>query len=79
DVAMPVLRQLTQSIGITSRVAIWDEDAAVVIGRADAPDAIRFEAALGRRERPHCSAVGKIFLAAMAREDAVTILERVGY
>lgn len=79
DVAMPVLRQLSQSIGITSRVAIWDDDAAVVVGRADAPDAIRFDAALGRRERPHCSAVGKVFLAAMPRQRAVAILERVGY
>ena len=79
EVAMPVLRQLTQATGITSRVAIWDEDAAVVVGRADAPDAIRFDAALGRRERPHCSAVGKIFLAAMPRQQAIDILERVGH
>lgn len=79
DVAMPVLRQLTVSIGMTSRFAIWDEDAAVVVGRADAPDAVLFNAALGRREKPHCSAVGKIFLAGMARAEAVAILERVGY
>ncbi|MBN9219918.1 MAG: IclR family transcriptional regulator [Mesorhizobium sp.] len=79
EAAMPVLRQLTQATGITSRVAIWDEDAAVVVGRADAPDAIRFDAALGRRERPHCSAVGKVFLAAMPRQRAIDILERVGF
>lgn len=78
DVAMPVLRQLTQTTGITSRVAIWDEDAAVVVGRADAPDAIRLDSALGRRERPHCSAVGKIFLAAMPRSEARELLERIG-
>lgn len=79
DIAMPILRDLTQAIGLTSRIAVWDEEAAVVVARADAPDNVRFDAALGRRERPHCSAVGKVFLAAMPRADAVSILERTGY
>jgi len=79
DAAMPILRQLTQTIGMTSRIAVWDEDAAVVVARADAPDSVRFDEALGRRERPYCSAVGKVFLAAMPRPDALDILERTGY
>lgn len=79
DAAMPILRQLTQSIGMTSRIAVWDDDAAVVVARADAPDSVRFDEALGRRERPYCSAVGKVFLAAMPRPDALAILERTGH
>jgi IclR family acetate operon transcriptional repressor len=75
DVAMPELRKLTADLGMTSRLAILDEGYAVVVGRVDAPGSIRFDAALGRRELPHCSAVGKALLAAMPREEAQRILE----
>jgi IclR family acetate operon transcriptional repressor len=79
DVAMPVLRDLTDEIGMTSRVAMMDDGFAVVIGRVDAPGAIRFDAALGRRERPHCSGVGKVLLAAMPRGRALELVEHVGH
>jgi IclR family transcriptional regulator, acetate operon repressor len=79
DIAMPILRDLTQELGMTSRVAVMDEGFAVVIGRVDAPGAIRFDAALGRREEPHCSGVGKVLLAAMPRANALELLERVGH
>ncbi|WP_374307594.1 IclR family transcriptional regulator [Dongia sp.] len=78
DMAMPILRALTRELGLTSRVAILDEGYAVVVGRADAPGAVRFDAALGRRELPHSSAVGKAMLAAMPRAQALTILRNVG-
>jgi len=74
DIALPELRQLTSELAMTSRVAILDDGYAVVIGRVDAPGAIRFDSALGRRELPHCSAVGKAMLAAMPREEAEAIL-----
>jgi len=61
---------------MTSRLAILDDGYAVVVGRVDAPGSIRFDAALGRREMPHCSAVGKALLAAMPRDEAQRILER---
>jgi IclR family acetate operon transcriptional repressor len=79
DVAMPVLRRLTQESGMTSRVAIMDDGFATVIGRVDAPGAIRFDAALGRREMPHCSGVGKVLLAAMKRDEALALVRRVGH
>lgn len=78
DIAMPILRDLTQEIGMTSRVAMMDGGFAVVVGRVDAPGAIRFDAALGRRERPHSSGVGKVLLASLPRAEAFAILERAG-
>mgnify|MGYP000914578559 CR=1 FL=1 len=77
DVALPVLRDLTDELGMTSRLAILDEGYAVVIGRIDAPGAIKFDAALGRRELPHCSAVGKALLAALPKAEAAAILRRL--
>src|SRR3569833_2856725 len=76
DAAMPELRKLTADLGMTSRLAILDDGYAVVVGRVDAPGAIRFDAALGRREMPHCSAVGKALLSAMPSEEARKIHER---
>ncbi len=77
DVAMPELRKLTSETGLTSRLAILDEGHAVVVGRVDAPGAVRFDAALGRREMPHCSAVGKALLSALPRDEASRLLEGI--
>src|SRR5262249_23243221 len=78
DIALPVLRDLTAEIGLTSRVAILEEGYAVIVGRVDAPGAVRFDSALGRRELPHCSAVGKALLAAQPPAAAKAILRRIG-
>jgi VIT1/CCC1 family predicted Fe2+/Mn2+ transporter len=74
---MPELRKLTADLGMTSRLAILDDGYAVVVGRVDAPGSIRFDAALGRREMPHCSAVGKALLAAMPRDEARRIAQTI--
>ncbi len=78
DIAVPVLRDLTAEVNLTSRVAVFDDGYAVVVGRIDAPGAIRFDAALGRRELPHCTAVGKALLASLEPEEAMEILHRTG-
>ena len=77
DVALPILHDLTDELGMTSRLAILDDGYAVVIGRVDAPGAVRFDAALGRRELPHCSAVGKALLSALPKAEAATILQKL--
>ncbi|HWA42063.1 MAG TPA: IclR family transcriptional regulator [Hypericibacter adhaerens] len=78
DLALPILREMTEETGMTSRVAVLDGDYAVVVGRVDGPGTVRFGDALGRREWPHCSAVGKAMLAAMPRRDAEAILKQTG-
>lgn len=78
DAALPALRDLTRGIGMTSRVAVMDGGFAAVVGRVDAPGAVRFDAALGQREMPHCSGLGKVLLAAMPRPEALALLRQVG-
>ena len=78
DLALPILREMTGETGMTSRVAVLDGAYAVVVGRVDGPGTVRFGDALGRREWPHCSAVGKAMLAAMPRRDAEAILRQTG-
>lgn len=65
DVAMPVLHELTDATGLTSRLAVLEDGWAVVVGRVDAPGAVRFTSQLGRRELPHSSGVGKALLATL--------------
>ena len=78
DAALEELRRLTGELQMTSRVAILDDGHAVVVGRVDGPGAVRFDAALGSRELPHCSAVGKALLAQLPRPEAKAILHRLG-
>jgi IclR family transcriptional regulator, acetate operon repressor len=78
DVAMPELRALTAELGLTSRIAIIDDGHAVVVGRVDGPGAVRFDAALGRRELLHCSAVGKALLAEKTEAEVRAIIRRHG-
>jgi IclR family acetate operon transcriptional repressor len=78
ELALPVLRRLTDEHGLTSRAAIPDDGYAVVIARVDAPGSVRFDAALGRRELPHCTAVGKALLSVLPAERARAILRRLG-
>jgi IclR family acetate operon transcriptional repressor len=78
DVAMPVLHDLTETTGMTSRLAVLEDAWAVVLGRVDAPGAVRFNTHVGRRELPHCSGVGKALLAALSEDHTREILARAG-
>jgi IclR family transcriptional regulator, acetate operon repressor len=79
DVAVPVLRSLTAATGLTSRVAVFDEPHAVVIGSIDAANsAIQFASNLFKRELMHSSAVGKSMLATLDEEHVRSLLRQAG-
>jgi IclR family transcriptional regulator, acetate operon repressor len=79
DVSLPVLRELTQTTGLTSRVAVLEAPYAVVIGRVDAEgSAVRFATNLFKRELMHCSAVGKAMLAVLPEVEARGCLQQSG-
>lgn len=79
DVAMPILRLLTDATGLTSRAAVLDEPYAVVVGRVDAPHStVRFAASLGKREHLHTSAVGKAILSTLPAESVRAIAAEAG-
>ncbi|NIE64497.1 IclR family transcriptional regulator [Burkholderia sp. Ax-1719] len=79
QVAMPVLRELTDETGLTSRLAVLDDDGyAVAINRVDAPGIVRIASALGQRELPHCSALGKSLMALLPPARVVKLLAHTG-
>ncbi|HEY1997264.1 IclR family transcriptional regulator [Paraburkholderia sp.] len=78
QLALPVLRELTALTGLTSRLAILDHGYAVAISRIDAPGILRIASALGQRELPHCSALGKSLLALLPPARVVKLLAQTG-
>ncbi len=78
EVAMPILRALTDATGATSRLAVLDGAFAVAVSRVDAPQTVRFDLRMGQRELPHCSGVGKALLSTLPEARVREIVEQVG-
>jgi IclR family transcriptional regulator, acetate operon repressor len=78
SVAMPVLQQVTDATGLTTRLVVPDGPFAVVAGRVDAPGTVRFASYLGKREYPHCTSAGKALLAALPPDQARALAIEAG-
>jgi IclR family acetate operon transcriptional repressor len=78
DVAQPILRALTEETGLTARVAVLEEDWAVVVGRSDSRTAVRLDLRMGQREWPHCTGIGKAMLSALPESEIRAIVGRLG-
>lgn len=78
DVCRPVLQQLTDATGMTSRAAIADRGWPVFVERVDGPGSVRFHTALGRRETPHVSSAGKAILAELSDDEVREVVGEAG-
>lgn len=78
DVARPFLTDLTRETRLTSRLAVPEGDAAVVIDQESDGVPHRFELQMGMRELPHCTGLGKAILAQVDDDEVIEILARTG-
>lgn len=78
DVARPHLEALSAATGLTSRVAVLEDNWAVAIAQVDAPSAVRVNLGLGEREWPHRSAVGKALLMGSTDDEIRAVLHHTG-
>lgn len=78
DAALPVLRNLTADTGKTSRVGVLDDGYVVAIGHVAGSGYIQVQSNLGRRELPHCSALGKAILSQLPEDAVRDIAARCG-
>ena len=78
NVAMPVLRSLTDLTGMTARLVIPDGPYAVVAASVDAPDTVRVVGNLKKRDYRHCTSAGKALLAAMPPDRARALAVEAG-
>jgi DNA-binding IclR family transcriptional regulator len=69
EVAMPLLRQVSLSTGLSVHMAILECDEAVLIAKIDPPGAAPLSTWMGRRMEVHCTGVGKALLAGMSDDE----------
>ncbi|MEQ7126560.1 IclR family transcriptional regulator [Actinopolymorpha sp. B11F2] len=63
DLARPVLRELTQTVGLSARLAVLQNDSAVSVDRVVVPAHVHIDLRMGAREMMHCTGIGKAMLA----------------
>ncbi|WP_049579137.1 IclR family transcriptional regulator [Streptomyces sp. SBT349] len=64
-----VARSVAETCGETVHVAVLEEADVIYIAKVDSTHAVRMVSAAGRRLPAHCTAVGKMLLASLPREE----------
>jgi DNA-binding IclR family transcriptional regulator len=77
NVATPVLEDLSRETGESSHFAVRMGDAVVVIARTSGPGAFQLTDRVGVVRPAHCTALGKVILAALRSDQLERFLERV--
>ncbi|MFF2326436.1 MULTISPECIES: IclR family transcriptional regulator [unclassified Streptomyces] len=78
EVARPVLRELTRTTGMASRLAVPEDGHAVVVDQVELDQRVRLDLRMGQRELPHCTGLGKALLSAVPQSEAAAVVERFG-
>lgn len=76
--ARPCLAELVEISGETANLAVLEGDDVVYVAQVPSRHTLRMFAEVGRHVPPHSTAVGKVLLASMPRERALSILRRTG-
>lgn len=77
-VARPFMHELVAEVEESANLAILDDDQPVYLSQVECRQMIRAHALPGVRAMPHCSGIGKAFLALMPAERVADILRRKG-
>lgn len=78
EVALPIMRHLTEKTGLTCHLAILDGPEAVYIEKVEPPGFLRVDTWVGRRMRVHATSVGKALVAYIAQERLEKIIAAGG-
>jgi IclR family transcriptional regulator, acetate operon repressor len=76
--ATPHLTSLVDDLGETANLAMLDGDEIVYVAQAPSRHSMRMFTEVGRRVRPHCTAVGKALLAQLTDEQVEAVVRRSG-
>jgi IclR family transcriptional regulator, acetate operon repressor len=76
--ATPHLTALVDDLGETANLATLDGDEIVYVAQAPSRHSMRMFTEVGRRVRPHCTAVGKALLAQLADDQVEAVVRRSG-
>lgn len=76
--ATPHLQQIVDELGESANLAMLDGDRIVEVSQVAGRHSMRMVSEVGGRALPHCTAAGKVMLAEMPEEQALTIIRRTG-
>lgn len=79
DVAAPHLRELNQKTGQTVHLAAWENGEVVYIDKLDSVRSVRMYSQVGVPAALHCTAVGKVLLAAQPKRQREALLASMDY
>lgn len=77
--ARPHLTALNAATGQTVHLATYESGEAVYIDKLDATHSVRMYSRVGRPAALHCTAVGKVLVAALPRSEWAAIAEKIDY
>ncbi|TCO49511.1 IclR family transcriptional regulator [Kribbella antiqua] len=79
EVASPHLRQLNLKTGQTVHLAVWENGEAIYIDKLDSVQSVRMYSRVGVPAALHCTAVGKVLLAAQPLRQQETLMGMLDY
>ncbi|GAA0602820.1 IclR family transcriptional regulator [Kribbella sandramycini] len=79
EVAAPHLRQLNQKTGQTVHLAAWENGEALYVDKLDSVRTVRMYSQVGVPAALHCTAVGKVLLAAQPKRQREAVLASLEY
>lgn len=79
EVAAPHLRQLNQKTGQTVHLAAWENGEVIYIDKLDSVRTFRMYSQIGVPAALHCTAVGKVLLAAQTKRQREAVLATLDY
>ncbi|WP_406050797.1 IclR family transcriptional regulator [Kribbella sp. NBC_00889] len=79
EVAAPHLRQLNQRTGQTVHLAAWENGEVIYVDKLDSVRSVRMYSQIGVPAALHCTAVGKVLLAAQPKRIREALLESIEY
>ena len=78
EVALPVMRALSEKIHMTVHLAVLDQGEAVYVEKVEAPGFFKINTWVGRRMYLHSTSVGKTLLAWMPKSEVEAIVRQQG-
>jgi IclR family KDG regulon transcriptional repressor len=79
NLAMPHLKRLAEETGETTHLAVRADSGIAVIAKVDARSSIRSSERVGIVRPAYCTAIGKVLLSALSKEDLDAYLRRGPY
>lgn len=76
NVVLRHLQALVSETNETAHLAVLDEGSVLYIEKVESPRPLRMPSSVGKRVPPHCTALGKIFLAGLPQEQLWPLLYR---